>query len=190
MKKKGRFFYCTSLFQVFFAPLGACTAQGGIWPSAAKAWFTPLQKAVYSLVGNIYVITLFPEHCTLQMNSNCLARYQYNELKRSKAHSPTAAPKRCHPHRAVCRREWPSLSLASGTVCFRPPQPCFPNRLHIVLSMWWGTGSSQWEQAQGAALLSLCLTILILKVFFLMPTLYLHSFSLKPSPICHHRRPC
>lgn len=143
MKKKGRFFNCTSLFQVFFAPLGACTAQKGIWPSAAKAWFTPLQKAVYSLVGNTYVITLFPEHCTLQMNSNCLARYQYNELKRSKAHSPTAAPKRCHPHRAVCRREWPSLSLASGTVCFRPPQPCFPNRLHIVLSMWWGTGSSQ-----------------------------------------------
>lgn len=100
-KKKGRFFNCTSLFlsffRVFFAPLSACTAQEGIWPSAAKAWFTPPQKAVYSLVGNIYVITLFPEHSTLQMNSNCLARYQYNKLKRSKAHSPTAALERCRP---------------------------------------------------------------------------------------------
>lgn len=139
-KKREFFFNCTSFFlspfRVFFAPLSACTARESIWSSAAKAWFTPPQKAVYSLLGNIYVITLFPEYCTLQMNSNCLARYQYNKLKRSKAHSPTAVLETCCPHRAICRREWPALSLALGTVCFRPPKPCFPNRLHIVQSVW------------------------------------------------------
>lgn len=89
-------------FKVFFAPLSACTVQGGIWPSAAKPSFTPPQKPVYYLVGNsMHVIPLFPECRTLQMNLNCLARYQYNKLKRSKAHSPTAALERCRPRGAV-----------------------------------------------------------------------------------------
>lgn len=43
-------------------------------------------------------------------------------------------------------------------------------------------GAPDREQAPGAASLSLSLTIFILKVFFLMPTLYLHSFNLKPLP--------
>ena len=51
----------------------------------------------------MHVIPLFSECNTLQMNLNCLARYQYNKLKRSKAHSPpTAALERYCPHGAVC----------------------------------------------------------------------------------------
>lgn len=189
-KKNGRFFNYTSLFlslfRVFFAPLSACIAQEGIWPSAAKAWFTPPQKAAYSLVVNIYVTALFPEHCTLQMNSNCLARYQYIKLKRSKAHSPTAALKRCRPHRAVCpRREWPALSLALGTVCFRPPKPCLPNRVPIVLSLWWGTGSS-WQRAGTGSCCAFAVSHHPHPKSFLLYAYsgctYLHSFSLKPSP--------
>lgn len=141
MKKKGRFFYCTSLFQVFFAPLGACTAQGGIWPSAAKAWFTPLQKAVYSLVGNIYVITLFPEHCTLQMNSNCLARYQYNELKGQK-----------HIHQLLLPRDAILIGLSAGENGHHCPWPQgqFVLGLHSPVSQTDCTLSCPCGEALGA----------------------------------------
>lgn len=169
-EERGRLFICTSLqfellkpFTVFFATLSACTAQGGIWPSAAKASFTPPQKAVYYLVGNsMHVIPLFPECRTLQMNLNCLARYQYNKLKRSKAHSPTAALERCCPRGAVGGgTEWPPLSWAPRTICFRPPKPPFHKQtahctLHSLRSREVGQMTRGWkafdgEQARGAA---------------------------------------
>ena len=87
-----------------------------------------------------HVIPLFPECRTLQLNLNCLARYQYNKLKRSKAHSPTAALERCCPRGAVWGREWPPLSWAPRTICFRPPKPRFTNRPRIVPSTWRGAG--------------------------------------------------
>lgn len=73
-----------------------------------------------------------------------------------------------------------STVLGPGTVCLGPPKPHFPNRLHIVPLCGEALGAP--DREQGAAVPLLCLTIPILKVFFLMPSLDPYSFSWKQLP--------
>lgn len=99
---------------------------------------------------------LFPEHCTLQMNSNCLARYQHNKLKRSKAHSPTAALKRCHITGLSAQGEngqhcpWPWGQFVLGL-----QSPASHTDCPLSCPCGEALGAPDREQAQGAAVPSL-----------------------------------
>lgn len=72
---------------------------------------------------------------------------------------------------------WPRGQFVLG-----PQSPVSQTDCTLSLHVGEALGAPDREQAQGAALPLLYLSILILEVFFLMPTLDLHSFSLKQSP--------